>query len=265
MVASIVIPGAPSNAPWLVMVHGMSQDHRIFDAQVAAFRQQFRILLIDLPGHGLAADIDGPYGHMEFSRHVYAEMRNHISSGAHYWGTHTGTAAALLIASAEPDIFKSLIIEGPVMPGRNVPVVLSEIERVRKIARSEGATAAVEAWWSKACWFDYMKANSEDCRADQHHAIVSDFKAGPWMDDMAPAPVEDISQILLTISIPTLIYNGNADHPDFLAEAERLKRVLPQAQRWVTPNTGGFPAWERPDSVNARVGKFLAEVSQERL
>lgn len=263
MVSAIVMEDARFDAPWLVMVHGMSQDHRIFDAQVAAFRPRYRILLIDLPGHGLAADIDGPYGHMEFASHVHAAMRNHITSGAHYWGTHTGTATALLIASLDPKIFKSLILEGPVMPGRNVPVVVSEIERVRKIARSEGATTAVEAWWSEACWFDYIKANPVDCRADQHLAIVSDFSARPWTDEKTSARVDDVSPFLATLAIPTLIYNGDADHPDFLAEAERLTRLLPQAQRWVTPNAGGFPAWERPDSVNAHIGKFLAEVSEE--
>ena len=262
MATSIVIRDAPSTAPWLVMVHGMSQDHRIFDEQVAAFRQQFRILMIDLPGHGLAADVGGPYGHLEFARHVHAEMRTHFSSGAHYWGTHTGTAVALLIALADPNIFDSLILESPVMPGRNVPVVVFEIERARKIARSEGTAAAVEAWWSKACWFDYMKANPEDCRAEKHHAIVLDFKAGPWMDDKSTAPVADVSRVLAKLSIPTLIYNGDHDHPDFLEEAERLARVLPQAQRWITPNAGAFPAWERPDRVNAHAGMFLAEALQ---
>ena len=151
---AVVIDNAGPRAPWLVMVHGMSQDHRIFDAQVDEFCSKYRILLIDLPGHGLSDDIDGPYGHTEFSRHVHQVLRGHVSAPVHYWGTHTGTAAGLLLASTEPSLFGSLILEAPVMPGRNVPIVVSEIERVRQIARSKGAEAAVEAWWSKACWFE---------------------------------------------------------------------------------------------------------------
>ncbi|MGI9521060.1 MAG: alpha/beta fold hydrolase [Hyphomicrobiaceae bacterium] len=264
MATSIMIETAPSNSPWLVMVHGMSQDHRIFDEQVKAFSGRFRILLIDLPCHGLATDIDGPYGHVEYARHVHTEIRKHISTSVHYWGTHTGTAAALLIASAEPVIFKSLVLEGPVMPGQNVPAVVSETERAREIARSKGAPAAVEAWWSKACWFDYMKKSPKDCRANQHQTIIADFRAGPWIDRKAPAPVKDISGNLEQLSIPTLIYNGTYDHLDFLEQAERLVRILPQAQRWLAPNAGGFPAWERPDSVNERVGRFFYDVSQDR-
>ena len=34
------------------MVHGMSQDRRVFDAQTEAFQESYRIQLIDLPGHG---------------------------------------------------------------------------------------------------------------------------------------------------------------------------------------------------------------------
>lgn len=36
---------APEGAPWLVMVHGMSGDHRVFEAQAAFFRDRYRLLL----------------------------------------------------------------------------------------------------------------------------------------------------------------------------------------------------------------------------
>jgi len=42
------------------MVHGMSQDRRVFGAQADAFRTDYRIQLIDLPGHGLSEDMAGP-------------------------------------------------------------------------------------------------------------------------------------------------------------------------------------------------------------
>ena len=50
MVSAIVVNGAAVSKPWMAMVHGMSQDHRVFSAQVEAFKPHFRILLIDLPG-----------------------------------------------------------------------------------------------------------------------------------------------------------------------------------------------------------------------
>jgi hypothetical protein len=32
-----LIREAPDTAPWMVMVHGMSGDHRVFSAQIDAF------------------------------------------------------------------------------------------------------------------------------------------------------------------------------------------------------------------------------------
>lgn len=66
----ITVTDAPDTAPWLIMVHGMTQDHRVFSSQVVAFKEQYRILLIDLPGHGLSTYVPGPYGHVEMMEHV---------------------------------------------------------------------------------------------------------------------------------------------------------------------------------------------------
>ncbi|MBT5809633.1 MAG: hypothetical protein HOI19_04625 [Rhodospirillaceae bacterium] len=69
-----IIDHAGPTAPWLALVHGMAQDSRVFDAQVKAFRDRFRILLIDLPGHGLSADLPGPFGQAEMAGAVVAAL-----------------------------------------------------------------------------------------------------------------------------------------------------------------------------------------------
>ncbi|MCZ6629044.1 MAG: hypothetical protein O7E56_12545, partial [SAR324 cluster bacterium] len=60
--------------PWLTLVHGMSQHRRVFSAQVAAFRESYRLLLVDLPGHGLSSSLPGPYGLEEYARSVRAAL-----------------------------------------------------------------------------------------------------------------------------------------------------------------------------------------------
>jgi pimeloyl-ACP methyl ester carboxylesterase len=57
-----VLDSAGPNAPWIAMAHGLSQDHRVFDRQVDAFVSNYRIILIDLPGHGMSTDIKSAYG-----------------------------------------------------------------------------------------------------------------------------------------------------------------------------------------------------------
>ena len=74
MTAAVSIGSRSETDACIAMVHGMSQDHRIFDKEVEAFRDRYNIVLIDLPGHGLASDVGGPFGHVEFMRHVEAAL-----------------------------------------------------------------------------------------------------------------------------------------------------------------------------------------------
>ncbi|MFT5508156.1 MAG: pimeloyl-ACP methyl ester carboxylesterase [Hyphomicrobiaceae bacterium] len=252
-----IVGNPDSSKPWLVLVHGMSQNHLVFDRQVDEFSSAYRILLIDLPGHGLASDHSGPFGHAEYADHVENALNEHCIDRAHYWGTHTGTAAGLIIASTSPERFASLVLEGPVVPGENVPSVTAEITRARKTASAENVSAAIDAWWSQAPWFDYMRAHPEVCRAREHKAIIDTFSGRPWVDSQTPAPVPDVVERLAGIQIPTLIYNGEFDHPEFIAEAFRLTELMMKAHRGTIPNSGGFPSWEQPDTTNALVGEFL--------
>ena len=65
-----IIENTDSDAPWIAMVHGVSQNQRLFDRQISTFSMTHQIILIDLPGHGSASDIAGPYGVTEFSEHL---------------------------------------------------------------------------------------------------------------------------------------------------------------------------------------------------
>ena len=243
----------------MVMVHGMSQDHRVFDRQVGAFRPQYRILLIDLPGHGLSSDAAGPFGHMEFAAHVGHALDAHGVENAHYWGTHTGATVGLWLAATARARFRSLILEGPVVPGENPKVVVEAIDLARKTAESEGVAAAITGWWRESCWFEHMRTNSLECRAAEHLSILMEFGGRPWTDASPVQPVDDIKPRLADIAIPTLIYNGAADHPEFLDVARFLESASPHARRHVVENSGGFPGWENPGAVNALVTEFTRE------
>lgn len=258
MDTAITGDGANEDKPWMVLVHGMSQDHRIFSAQVEAFRGSHRILLVDLPGHGGAATAGGPYGHAEFAAHVAREMDTHGIRGARFWGTHTGATVGLVLAATRPELMSALLLEGPVVPGRNPPIVAHLIARARQRLAEDGLEAALGDWWANSCWFDYMRTHPETARADAHRAIVLEFGGAPWRDTGTPAMLDGFPARLSGISCPVMIYNGAADHTDFLAAAGEIASCIGTARRSRIAHAGGFPAWENPDTVNAEVATFLA-------
>ncbi len=251
-----VIEAGPA-APWLTLVHGMSQHCGVFSAQVTAFKASFRLLLIDLPGHGLSASLAGPYGLHEFAAGVGAAIREAGLERTHFLGTHTGTGVGLLLACREPERFASLVLEGPVLPGRPPPSVTETLTQVGAIARERGMDAARHHWWEQSGWFAVMRERPEACRAAGQRAMIEQFQGGPWLDTQTPAPVAPVEGRLARLELPVLIVNGEHDLSDFLRVAQELADLLPNARRAVIPQSGGFPLWEYPDRVNAEVRRFL--------
>ena len=252
------VTDAASTAPWLTLVHGMAQDRRVFSAQVEAFRGSHRLLLVDLPGHGLSSALPGPYGLEEYAAGVGAALAAAGVEHTSYWGTHTGAGVGLLLACREPERFASLVLEGPVIPGRLPPAVGEMLAQVGEIARGQGMDAARRYWWDESGWFAVMRDHPEAFRAEEQQAMTAEFQGGPWLDTRAPAPVAPIADRLAQLQLPVLILNGEHDMSDFLQVAEELIHLLPQARRAVIPEGGGFPLWEFPDRVNAEVRRFLA-------
>lgn len=257
---------AGADRPWIVMVHGMSQDRRVFSAQVEAFQNRYRILLIDLPGHGLSADIPGPFGHNELAAAVCGAIDRAGVSACIYWGTHTGTALGLLLACRRPDRFRCLILEGAVLPGHAMPSVDAEFQRVRDVARRRGIAEARRQWFDQAEWFAVMRRHPHVCRAAAHRAIVAGFSGAPWIYDSRAEPVVPIDNALAALDLPVLVYNGAHDLPDFIAAADRLEALLARGRRAMIADGGGFPGWEFPDRVNRLVADFLssADIADDR-
>lgn len=255
---------AGASRPWLTLLHGASQHSGLFDAQVDAFRARFRLLLVDLPGHGRSADLPGPYGAAEYAAAAWRALDLAGVERTHVWGTHTGAAVALLLAVRAPARFLSLVLDGAVLPGVDVPSVTATIARARATALAHGVAAARDEWFDQAAWFDVMRRHPEACRAREHRALIDAFGGAPWLDTSVPASVAPIHAALDDLDVPVLLMNGEHDLPDFIAMADTLEACLPRARRVVVPGAGGFPLWERPELVNAHVTAFLDDCDHRR-
>ncbi|MDB5945563.1 MAG: hydrolase, alpha/beta fold family [Ramlibacter sp.] len=259
--AAEVIDVAGDGAPWMTMVHGMSQDRRVFSKQVEEFKGRFRLLLVDLPGHGGAADMGGPYGPHEFALGIEAALDEAGVDSSDYWGTHTGASAGLLLAARDPDRFRSLVLEGPVLPDRPMPSVVRAFNRTRAVARESGIEQARKQWFDESEWFAVMRRNPVECRARQQWEMVCDFRGGPWLDQGTAQSVPPVAGLLASLRVPTLVMNGQHDLADFLEVANELEALLPNCRRISVRDGGGFPLWEYPDRVNVEVWKFLDAIA----
>ena len=261
----IVVDTAGSAADLMVLVHGVSQDHRLFDAQVRCFQETYRILLIDLPGHGVSSSIPAPYGLKEFSEHIRDCMVSNGVNNAIFWGTHLGASAGLLAACDEPDLFSALVLESPVFPGRALPSVSNLLSDVAATAKEQGMMEARDLWWEKGPWFDLMRSDPERFRVAEQRRIIEDFNGGPWLEEgLASKPLDSVEDKLRQLQVPTLLINGEHDVKDFVLAADAMEELIPNARRVSIPGGGGFPLWELPDLVNERVSDALADATSKQ-
>ena len=255
--ATTVSSTRDDSAPWVTMVHAASHDHRYFSAQVQALRDDHRLLLVDLPGHGASVDLPGPFGFEEYAQSVLAAMDDAGVEDTHYVGTHTGAAVGIILATRHPQRFSSLVLEGPPIPGNDMPSVVDSFARVREAALRDGPQAAIAEWYRSGRWFDVIRNNPARCRADEHWDMLSAHTCRPWIDPRRAQPVTPVIEKLGTVRCPVLILNGEHDVEDFLAAAETLERNLGDARRVRIAGAGGFPMWEDPTAANAEIRRHI--------
>ena len=171
---SETISTAGETRPSLTLLHGASQHSGLFSAQVAEFQRDHRLLLIDLPGHGRSSAIPGPYGLAEYARSVLAVIRAARLERTHFWGTHTGAGIGLMLAAEHPQLIASLVLDGAILPGVDLPYVSARLAQAKKTARERGVEAAKAEWFRESRWFDVIRKKPEECRAKEHWDRTND-------------------------------------------------------------------------------------------
>lgn len=241
----------------LTMVHGFTQNHRIFLKQKNHFKKKYNVFTPDLLGHGRKGDYTGPFGIEEYAEDILKSLDENNIHKTHFWGTHTGAAVGLVLAYKHPDRFLSLILEGAVIPGFEMPQVVSQIEKIKEIAVSKSLADALVDWYESSGWFSVIRSHPERCRAEEQKQIVFEFKGAPVLTSHKAKPVMSLVDKIGAIHHPCLIYNGSEDLDDFKSAALLLVNNLPAAKFVEFFGLGGFPAWEDPVRVNLTVDQFL--------
>ena len=258
-----IVPSQRRERPWLLMVHGVSQDNRLFSGQLNAFKHLFNLLLVDLPGHGGSNEVAGPFGLQEFASSLVKAQQKAGITRSHILGTHLGAGASLLLATQQPKRVESLLLEAPVLPGVTLTSVTTTLTTIRELAKIEKMARVREVWFQDSPWFDIIHKNPIDCREKEQWEIISDFSGKPWLDTQLAAPISSIEHELSNLNCPLLIVNGEHDLEDFKESAKQLNTLVTAAQSATIPGAGGFPLWEYPQRFNQVAFHFYQQFIEQ--
>jgi pimeloyl-ACP methyl ester carboxylesterase len=234
--------------PAILLSHGYSATCRMWDGQIAAFADRWRVIVWDMRGHGQSDDPSDPA--------LYSEAL-----------TVADMAAVLDACKVECSIVGGLSLGGVMSlafhlahPERVAALMLCDTGpgfRNDEARRRWNKTAMARADDLDARGFAAL-GRSEEVQMARHRSAAGLAGAARGMLTQHGSHLIDS---LEHIAVPTLVLVG-ADDTHFLAAADYMARKIPGATKVVIPQAGHAANLHQPEAFNAAVGNFLAALPQ---
>ncbi|NUT40584.1 MAG: alpha/beta fold hydrolase [Thermoactinospora sp.] len=251
----------PSDAPALVLIHGLATSTRSWDALVPLLTKTHHVIRIDLLGHGRSAKpADGDYGMPAQGRRVGAAMDRLGIEHAVVVGHSTGGAVATALAEQRPDLVTALAIidtaprlDAAVSSGflgglLDDPVIGELLWRFRTdgLIRNAASTAFSRPGYTMP------QAVVDDARDMTYHAFIETSRRGDDYVNQRALPDR-----LTPLGKPLLVIFGEQDRRWRSSSAAEY-RVVPGAKVEVLPGVGHSPIMEDPPRTAALLLAFTA-------
>src|SRR5690349_13982595 len=98
-----------ANAPPVLLLHSLGTNMHMWDPQAEALAKRFRVIRMDMRGHGLTEATSGPYSMTMLAKDALALLDGLGIAAAHVGGVSIGGRIALQMAAIAPDRVLSLM------------------------------------------------------------------------------------------------------------------------------------------------------------
>ncbi|MBA3310474.1 MAG: alpha/beta fold hydrolase [Nocardioidaceae bacterium] len=236
----------------VVLLHSGVCDRRMWDAQVAALRDSFRVVVPDLRGFGKTP--------LPGERFAYAtdvvELLDHLNiDQASLVGSSLGGRVAMEVATTAPERVACLVLLCPAYQGLEATAQAEAFDDAEDALLETGdIDGAVELNVSTWLGLEASDETRDLVRQMQRRAFEVGIAAGA--SDPAPE-LEKIDVEGASISARTLIVTGGDDMDHFQAIAAHLSVGIPCSELVTLPWAAHLPSLERPDEVTSLLIDFL--------
>ncbi|WP_245831045.1 2-succinyl-6-hydroxy-2,4-cyclohexadiene-1-carboxylate synthase [Sediminibacillus massiliensis] len=248
--------------PAVLLLHGFTGTSGTWDAVIEKLEPNFRVLVIDLPGHGLTRT-NGIVGMELFCEHLCTLLDLWNVPRVHLIGYSLGGRTALSFASFYPDRVSSIVLES------SSPGLADNVERLDRKYRDEvladrleedGLEAFVD-YWENIPLFDSQKKLPAIVRERIRRERLGQTETGlaNSLRGMGTGAQPSWWDTLHSISFPVLILAGELDEK-FAAIGKRMNQLIPNSILKTIPDTGHAIHVEQPAKFVTIVNGFLQKL-----
>jgi 3-oxoadipate enol-lactonase len=245
-------------APWLTFSHSLACSLRMWDGQIAEFKERFRILVYDTRGHGGSEAPNGPYTLdmlAEDLRQLLSELK---IKRTHYVGLSMGGMIGQVVALTDPGVFERVVLADT--GHAQTPEMRKQWEERIKTAQTKGMQPLVQPTLER--WF------TEPFRKSKPEVVkkIADLIQG------TPVPgyvgcCQAISNLNTTARLkeirhPVLAIAGEQD-----AAAPGTRHIgenVPGAKLVMIPQAAHIANIEQAEAFNRALREFLSSPASAR-
>jgi len=237
----------------VVLIHGLCLNLRMWDAQLDALAQRFRVIRYDVRGFGKSSVPDKPFRHADDLR----ALSDYLDApAAHVVGLSMGGRIALHYALLYPEGIRSLVLVDSALDGFDWHDSWNtSLDAIEARGRRDGAEAANRMWLNH----ELFTATRERPECSAALAEILRYDSGwIWLNASLARGIHPPARTRLAeIRVPTLVIVGERDLPDFHAIADILAAGIPNATKVEIPRVGHMSNMEDPAAFNYLLMEFL--------
>ena len=248
------------DGPPVLLVHAGVAHLRMWDEQVAAWRDRFKIIRYDQRGFGKTTCEDRPYSNRDDIRRLLDHLDVERASVV---GLSRGGQIATDFSIEQPDRVNALVAVASGLGGHQMPDDGIDWEEIDRLETGKQWAELVESEtqiWTDGIGQPATRVDPEirrrmvEWNLDNYLAEQPASQAQP----LIPAAADRLGEI----KVPTLVMWGTLDTPGVISACERIAAEVPGARQRVFEGVAHMVNLERPAEFNQLVGDFLDEAAR---
>ena len=244
----------PEDGRVLLVANSLMANGSMWDGNVAALADRYRVLRYDKRGHGASGVSEGPYTIAQLADDALGLLDVLKIEKAHFMGLSIGGMIGQQLGARYPERILSLSIcnTASEMPPRSL------WEERFEIARAQGIAGLVDGTIKR--WFTAPFIE----RAPQEIEKVRQMILGTNLDGYIAcgSAVRDMAQstMLLKIKTPTLVLSGRDDPACNVDQGTVLHRLIDHSKMVIIEQAAHLSNIEQPEVFNRTVREFIDSV-----
>lgn len=246
----------------LILLHGTGGHIEAYARNIPELSKHFRVICIDMLGHGYTDKPDYPYGIDAYSDHLLAVIQALNLERIYLSGESLGGWVAAWFSAEHPEYVISQVL--------NTPGNVNSKPEVMKGLRESTLKAVLEASYenvkTRLEWLMFDKTQVTDelikCRYDiytQPSYQKAVYNIVHLQDVEARKKYIWDPSWCGKISVPTLLAWTDHDPTSTVEEAQPIKEMIPNSELVVIENAGHWPQWEQVEEFNKVIIDFCVQ------